>query len=181
MAKTTGKIAKRYARALLEYTPHGELKNVRDCLKVFVDSWVSNDELRDALGNPAYPLSNRSDALRAISQKFSPTAPSLQNFLVLLLQNNRLDGVEEIWKIFSSMIDELEKVLNVEVISAFEVSAAEQSEIKETMKSRFGGLATVRWETDPSLLGGLLIRSGDKQLDNSIRGSLEKVKAQILG
>ena len=77
------------------------------------------------------------------------------------------------------MIDALKKALSLKVTSAFAVPEEEVQSAKQKVQEAFGGLASIAWEVDKSLIGGVRIEAGDKVLDNSIKNSLEKIRAEL--
>lgn len=65
---------------------------------------------------------------------------------------------------------------SAEVTSALPLTPAEQETVKQDVLSRVGAQATVTFRVDPSILGGLIIRVGDKVLDGSVAGQLETLR-----
>ncbi|NIR66618.1 MAG: hypothetical protein GWN61_20120 [candidate division Zixibacteria bacterium] len=59
------------------------------------------------------------------------------------------------------------------------MTSEEQEVIKEDILSRIGETATVTFRVDPSILGGIIIRVGDKVLDSSISGQLAEMKQTL--
>lgn len=66
-----------------------------------------------------------------------------------------------------------------EVVSALPLTAAEQEAVKRDVMAKFGGAGSVTFRVDPSILGGLRVRVGDKVLDGSVAGRLEGLKASV--
>ena len=67
-----------------------------------------------------------------------------------------------------------------EVTSAVPLSDEEKDKVKEDVLSRLGSQATVTFRVDPSILGGLVIRVGDKVLDGSVSGRLEDIRQRMV-
>lgn len=65
---------------------------------------------------------------------------------------------------------------SAEVVSALPLTAEEQSTVKMDILSKMGSQNTVAFKVDPSILGGLVIRIGDKILDGSVLGKLDNLK-----
>ncbi len=179
MAKAEGKVAKRYAKALLELCAPAQLEAVRDALNEFAALWSSDMQLRGALLNPAIPANSRNAIVSDIAGKIRSGDKNFLSFLLLLVQNGRCNVLPEIARVFSTMIDELKKLLSLEITSAFEVPANEKGDLQSKIQSQYGAMASLTWKTDGSLLGGLLIRAGDKLLDSSVKGSLEKIRSRL--
>ncbi len=55
----------------------------------------------------------------------------------------------------------------------------EQAKVKEEVLSKLGGSATVTFKVDPSILGGLIVRVGDRVLDGSVAGKLENMRQTV--
>ena len=68
---------------------------------------------------------------------------------------------------------------SAEITSALPLSEVEQSTVKEDVLSKIGEQASVTFRIDPTILGGLIIRVGDKVLDNSVAGQLEELRQNL--
>ncbi len=180
MAQVSEKIAKRYAKALFELCEISQLDAAKVQLEVFSTAWDENSSLREAVLNPAFPLKERIDVITAVAQKVGARDERVINLLSVLTQNRRLNSLSAVAKIFASMIDDLRKALSLTITSAFPVPPEETASAKERVQSAFGGLASIAWEVDPELIGGLRIQAGDKLLDTSIKNSLERFRAELM-
>jgi ATP synthase F1 delta subunit len=67
----------------------------------------------------------------------------------------------------------------VEVTSALPLTSAEQDTVKKDVAAKVGGAPSVAFKVDPSILGGLIVRVGDKILDGSVAGKLEGLRASL--
>jgi F-type H+-transporting ATPase subunit b len=66
-----------------------------------------------------------------------------------------------------------------EVTSALPLTPAEQETVKKDVASKLGGSPSVVFKVDPNILGGLVVRVGDKVLDGSVAGKLEGLHASL--
>lgn len=66
-----------------------------------------------------------------------------------------------------------------EVTSALPLSSMEQETVKDDILSKIGEQATVTFRVDPNILGGIIIRVGDKVLDGSVAGQLEELRQEL--
>lgn len=180
MAGGEEKIAKRYARAYFEAAAPADLGGLREGLEELGAAWRGSADLRAALENPAVPLSERIAVARDIAGKIRPGDASFGNFLEIIVENKRLETLPAVSRAFGHMLDELRKLLALEVTSAFELGADEKQSFAKQIESKFGSLASITWRVDPQLLGGLQVKAGDRLLDNSIHGALEKMRASLL-
>jgi F-type H+-transporting ATPase subunit delta len=98
--------------------------------------------------------------------------PQQLNFIRVLVDNQRLLLLPEIVAIFEALKAEAEKTVNVVVDSAFELSAAQQEKIITSLKARMGHELKLVCKVNKELLGGVVIRAGDKVIDGSTRTRL---------
>jgi F-type H+-transporting ATPase subunit delta len=95
-----------------------------------------------------------------------------RNFVRVLVDSQRLLLLPEIVAIFEALRAEAEKTVNVVVDSAFELSAAQQEKIISSLKTRMGREIKLVCKVNKELLGGVVIRAGDKVIDGSARTRL---------
>ena len=68
---------------------------------------------------------------------------------------------------------------SAEITSALPLTESEQASVKQDVLSKIGDQATVAFRVDPSILGGLIIRVGDKVIDNSVAGQLDELRQRL--
>jgi F-type H+-transporting ATPase subunit delta len=77
--------------------------------------------------------------------------------------------------LFSQLKANLEASVDVEVVSAFDLTDAETQKIVSVLKGKLNKEINVHTKTDASLIGGVVIRAGDMVIDGSVRGRLNKL------
>jgi F-type H+-transporting ATPase subunit delta len=180
MTKRNGKVAKKYARALIGAYQPDQLDGVTAALDSVATTWEGSQELRDALSNPRVSRDERSQVLAAIAERIRPTDQLFKNTLLVVLENKRLTGLPEIATEFKSMVAALKKMLAVEISSAVEVSTSERTQLEQQLAKDFGSLSSVTWNTDSALIGGATVRAGDTVLDGSLAGALQRIKTELV-
>ena len=95
-----------------------------------------------------------------------------RNFIRVLVDNQRLLLLPEIVALFEALRAEAERTMNVVVDSAFELTAAQQEKIISSLKARMGREIKLVCKVNKELLGGVVIRAGDKVIDGSARTRL---------
>jgi F-type H+-transporting ATPase subunit delta len=108
--------------------------------------------------------------------KFSTEA---KNLIKLLAENRRLLLLGEIAAQYEDLRAEEEKTIDAEMISAFEVSAAQQKQIADKLKTRLGREVTLTCRVDSSLLGGAIIKAGDLVIDGSTKEQIQKLSIEL--
>ena len=102
-----------------------------------------------------------------------------RKLLVVLAANKRLDLLKEIQDQFEVLKAEEESTLDVEVISAFELSLEERERITAALFARYSREVQMTTKIDQGLIGGAIIRAGDTVIDGSVRGKLNKLEETI--
>jgi len=100
---------------------------------------------------------------------------SVKNFLDVLSSNGRLMLIPTIAEQYESLKAQHERTMRVTVSSAFEVSASEQALIEGALRNRLQREIEVETTIDSELLGGVVIRTEDTVIDDSVRGKLNKL------
>ena len=181
MASGSGKIARRYARSLFDICEPTEFDQMKSALISVAELWDENLELKAAFYNPTTSEQEKLNVVQDIAGRLFSGNEKFKNFLSLVAKNNRFFAIKEVSEVFSILVDQAKKLLSLEISSAFELDESEKQEIQNRIQKDFGSMASISWSIDPELLGGLLVKAGDRQLDGSVRGALEKLRTQLTG
>ena len=103
-----------------------------------------------------------------------------RNFLMILADNRRLALLPEIATLFNSFRAELERTIDINVSSAFELTDAQQQQLAQALSKKLDRNVRIDATLAKSLIGGLVVRTGDLVIDASVRGKLTKL-AESLG
>lgn len=98
-----------------------------------------------------------------------------KNLLKLLSQNKRLTALPEMVEAYNAYLAALEKICTVRVVTA--VPANEEFEIKlaKSLATRTQSEVKLHCEVDPDILGGAIVHIGDRVIDGSVRGKLNRL------
>ena len=170
--------ARRYAEAAFEVaTRDGQL----DAWRAELDqaAQLAGDERAlEVLANPAIPVEQRADALRDMLG--SRVSGPVQNLVQLLLRRGRIDQLPRVAAEFRRLDDRRQGVIHATVTSAAELTRDEVRALVARLEQQTGGRVALEEEVDPSLLGGLIVRIGDRLIDGSVRGRLERLRNQLI-
>jgi F-type H+-transporting ATPase subunit delta len=166
-----------YARALFEAAmEHDELDEVQEQLVIWSDALGENKDLQTFFFSPRFSSAEKKDAIRKIidggSERFL-------NFLELLAERHRLPATFRIRRSFDELWREEHKMLPVEVTSAVELDEELVRSIGERIQERTGRRIELTSRVDPNIIGGLVLRVGNKVLDASVQGRLQRLRKQI--
>lgn len=179
MSKVSGKIAKRYAKALFDAVNKADLDAYDSALTSLANTIKTLPALQDAVSNPAYKLSDRMNVAGDVASKINPSLSGFKNFAQLLIENGRFLNLPEISEVFSKTVSEYKKLLSLDITTAFTINDGEKNELSQKLEKQFGKIM-LNWEVDSSILGGMRVSSGDKLFDSSVRGALDSISEKLM-
>ncbi|MEM1080741.1 MAG: F0F1 ATP synthase subunit delta [Pseudomonadota bacterium] len=103
-----------------------------------------------------------------------------RHFLEVLMHYRRLPLIPEIFAQFETLRRASEHRLKVHVTSAIELDAGQREQLASRLQQRFGAEVDMDTDVDQDLLGGLIVRAGDRVIDASLRGRLEQLGRQLV-
>jgi F-type H+-transporting ATPase subunit delta len=173
--KTT--IARPYAKAAFEEAKASNRlgpwsKALRAAAMVVQDPRVHN-----LLGNPA--VSNAELAKLVIDLAGPQLDEPGRNFVQTLAENHRLAYLPEISTLFDELKDEAEGVIDVTVTSAAPLEHGQREVLSKALQRRLKRQIRLQCETDPSLIGGAVLRAGDLVIDGSVRSRLDRIAYEL--
>ena len=162
--------ARPYAQAAFdEAQKQNDLKGWSETLLAGAEA-VSNPEVATLISSPRAKANQVEEVMRALC---GVKPGSMQdNFIRLLGENGRLDVLPEIAAMYEVLRAEAEKAVDVTVSSAFELNDAQKQKITAALTKRMNRKITLHCETNQKLVGGIVIRAGDKVIDGSVRARL---------
>ena len=174
-------VARRYALALADVVIK---TNETDSVKTELKSWEqlinANSDLQTAFRSPAISHANKEKVLESLIAKTQPTKTTA-NFLRVLLRNSRLTEIGEINEKFSSVLEERSGVVAAQVTSARPLAENVKTEMKSNLEKMTGKTVNLNFETDETLIGGVVTRLGSTVYDSSVKTQLEELKQQMIG
>ncbi|EDX83883.1 ATP synthase F1, delta subunit [Synechococcus sp. PCC 7335] len=179
MSTATSEVAAPYAQALLSIAKSKDsVDETSQIASDFLALIKESEGLSDFLTNP---IANADAKKGVINQVLGDeTNAQMRNFLLLLVDKDRIYLVEPILKQFQSQVRELKQTVLAEVISAVELSDEQRETVRQKVQ-RITQAKAVDLETsvDPDLIGGVIIQIGSQVLDASLRGQLRRISLQL--
>ncbi|MGQ0643937.1 MAG: ATP synthase F1 subunit delta [Elusimicrobiota bacterium] len=171
--------AARYARALFAAARSAKADaKVREDLRRFDKLLRTDAGLARTLNHPMVPAAEKENLAKG---KLGAASPLFVRFLGLLLSKKRLGLLPFIVRAFEASADEADGVRKVQVKSAAPLSAAQTAELEKRLAAAWGGRVSAETSVDESLIGGLILRLGDRLWDASVRGRLRRMREGLLG
>ncbi len=171
-------IAKEYSKALFELALESKSeKKYEEALDVLIQVFSENPEYTLFLSSPSIPLDER---LRALNNAFSKKIPvEVISFVKLLCEKRYIKHFNECVSEYKNLLNEMNKCLTAEVISAVELNEQEKTALKEKLEKMSSHTVLLECRVDKSILGGLIVELDGKTFDASIKGHLDNIKDVI--
>lgn len=138
---------------------------------------VSHERVREALDNPA--LSANDEAGIVIDILDDELTEGCRNFVHVLAEYGRVSLLPEIWAQYELQKAHHEKTMDVEVVSAFDITEEEKQRLIDSLKRKLQREINLEAKIEKRLLGGVIIRAEDTVIDNSVRGKLDKLSRAL--
>ena len=133
-------------------------------------------ELESVLANPAIPLDQR---LNAAENVYASLSKPVRSLILLLVRRNRIEQLPRVAAEFRRLDDRRNGLTHATATSAAPLGAEETEAITARLEELTGGRIALETAVDPSLLGGVVVRVGDRLIDGSVRGRLERLRGQL--
>ena len=165
-------IARPYAQAVFGVAQkQADLKGWSAVLQTLSELWA-NEEVRAVISSPRV----KSEQLEGLMLQLVGNLNAEQsNFVKVLVQAGRLSVVLEIKEMYEVLRADAEKSAQIIVSSAFVLSDEQQQKIAVALKARLGRDIKLSCNVDKALLGGIVIRMGDKVIDGSANTRLTEL------
>lgn len=166
---------RRYAEAAFQLaTRDGTIEQWRRELEEA--SATAEGQLMDALANPALPLDER---LEAADRVFANLSQPVRNIVFLLVRRGRIEQLARVVAEFIRLDDRRQGITHATATSAAPLTDLEVRALTARLEQMTGGGVALATSVDESLLGGLIVRVGDRLIDGSVRGRLERLRFQL--
>jgi F-type H+-transporting ATPase subunit delta len=103
----------------------------------------------------------------------------MQNFVRVLAENHRLLLLPEIAAHYEEFRSAVENTVDVEVVSAVKLDAAQSDKLSAALAKRLKRNVRMKNSVDATLLGGAVLRAGDLVIDGSLKGRLERLATEL--
>lgn len=175
----TSGVADRYASSLFELALEaGVVEAVGADLDKFQALLDESDDLKRLVASPVFSAEDQSKAVAAIVAKAGIVSLA-GNFLKVVANNRRLFAVPGMIAAYRTIAAAHRGEVVAEVTSAHALDEAQETELKVALKSVTGKEVTIALTVDPSILGGLIVKVGSRQIDTSLRTKLSTLKLAL--
>ena len=174
------KVAEPYAEALFNSAKDNikSLRETKSDMGIVVKFLGNSSDLKKFLGNPLVARTLKKNAIKDILGNL--ISANTLNFLLLLVDRNRINFLEGIAQKFFELYYKEESIAIVRITSAISLSDEQESKLVENLRTIID-VKTVQLarRLDEKLIGGFIIEYGAKTIDLSIRGQFRKISVLL--
>lgn len=175
------RIAKRYARSLVDLAiEKGKLEAVRKDMEMINNLCENNRDFRLFLKNPIIHSFQKLNILRKI---FSSDVDDMTfRFIDIVTRKSRENVLPEIAEEFLVLYRKYKKIEVVEVTTPVKLDSKLRKEFEDLAKSHIekGWTVDLVEKVDEELIGGYIVKIGDRQIDDSVSAKLRDLKKQLI-
>lgn len=173
------KAASRYAKALIDLSvEQNSFEEIRNDMVLVEQVIDQNSELEAVLQNPVIPLDKKYSILESI---FGESVHKITNlYLKIIVDKGRSAILFDTTRAYIRQYNVIKGIITAEVTSAIALTDANKAEIVAIVKREMGAKEVlIKEKLNEALIGGFVLKVGDRQFDASIAGSLNKLKKEL--
>ena len=173
-------IARNYAQALFQAAePGNQTERFAAVLEALVGAIEADERVRQALDSPRVPKPTK---VRIVERALAEWAPErFVRFVVAVVRRGRQDMLGAISRQYQQLVDVKFNRVHASVTLARPADAALREEVQRRLSAALGKDVVPHFHENPALLGGVLVRVGDRVMDGSLRRRLKQLRRQMLG
>ncbi len=170
-------IAKPYANAVFEIAQqdksHDDWKAVLEASAVL----VADDQMQSYLDSPTTSKQDKGKTIQSLVARIVGRALNTKEneFLSLVLDNDRAAALPSILALFDDRSNSFDDAKAFTVISAYKLTATEEKNIVKDLAEKYNASVSIETSIDETLVGGLIIKLGDKVIDLSIKARTDEL------
>lgn len=173
----TRSTARRYAEAAFEIAERDDSMEAWLAAFAVAEERLTGADVTRLLANPAVPGTSRVEVLERILGDDVSGAP--RNLFMLMVRRGRFELLAGVIREFTRLYRRREGIVEATVTSAASLDARELEALRERLVAMTGSRVELQQDVDPALLGGIQVRVGDRLIDGSVRGRLERLRTDF--
>ena len=173
-----GRLSRRYGKALFELALEQKREDTTEQeIGQFLETYT-NSPLQTVLNNPAFDLDSRRAILLEVTKSLQLSTLSV-HFLSILLERDRLTYLSDIVTYYRSLLNAARGRVEAKVTGAAPLDAVLLERLRKALEAISGKEVVLHEETEPELLGGVMVELEGTIYDGSVRMQLQKMKQRI--
>ena len=167
----------RYAKAILDTAiSSGTAAKVNDDMSLIITTVDSNAELKEFLSSPIIDSNSK---MNVLTEVFASVQAETKSLFRLLQENKRFEILSSIATQFNALFDEMNGIEVAKVTTAFPITEDLEAKVLDKIATISNKKVTIENIVDPSIIGGFVLRIGDKQYNASVANRLQELKREF--
>lgn len=169
----------RYAGALFSLAEErDELSKVEQDLAAVSRVLEEHPQITRIVWNSTISAQDKEAALEKIFGRM--VSPVVLNFLKLLIKKNRFSEIASIQKSFHTRFEAKKKIREVTVLVSRSLTEEAEKKLRALLNKKLASEIRLAVKTDPSLIGGLVLRFDGREIDASYKNRLREIRQKLL-
>jgi F-type H+-transporting ATPase subunit delta len=178
MASGDLRAARRYSTALFRMAVNrNEAAEVAESLKTVTDLVTQSPELMTVLQHPRISRERKKELLKQVFE--NRVRADVEHFLILLVEKDRAEIIPHVARQFGILMDEHRHETDAEAITAVPLTDAQIDALRRQLQAATGYTVRLKTRVDEKILGGLIVRVGDRLIDGSSATRLQMMREQL--
>lgn len=172
-------ISKKYAQAIIETAKERNfVDKAYDDLKLLQEVYHSSSDLQKVSNSPAIDKEDKKSIFKEILK--DKISDEVLNLVYCLIDNNRIEIINALVESYHELMDNMQNISRVEVVSAVEIDEERKQKLQHTLEEKLKNKVSVEYSLNEKIMAGLIIKIGEKTIDLSLLSKLENMKKQVI-
>ncbi|MDX5346523.1 MAG: ATP synthase F1 subunit delta [Hymenobacteraceae bacterium] len=169
------RVASRYAKSLIDLASEkGELENINQDMLLFLNTLKNNSEFKLLLKNQIVKSDKKLAILHAVFE--GKVSKMTMMFFDIITRKGRENVLDFIATEFQSQYNLKKGIQKAKIITAVPLTPQLRNDFSQLVASQTGKLVQLEESVDASIIGGFVLKVGDKQIDSSVQNSIRKLR-----
>jgi len=178
MASGDLRAARRYSTALFRMAvKRNEVDEVAASLATVTEAVAQSPELMTVLHHPRISRERKKQLLKQVFE--NRVRADVEHFLILLVDKDRAEIIPNVARQFGILLDEHRRETDAEAITAVALTDAQKEALRQRLQAATGYSVRLTTRVDEKILGGLIVRVGDRLIDGSSATQLQMMREQL--
>lgn len=175
----TTQLSQKYAKAIFEVAvEENKIAEFGAELSAVGEAVEGHQELKLFISNPQVKAEAKKEVFGKLFKE--EVSPLVYNFFMLLIDKRREALLKEISLAYKALANEAQGVVEAKVTVASALSPEQKEKLVKKLEVTTGKKVVIETKIDQSILGGVIVRIGDKLIDGSVVRQMQALKAQLL-
>jgi len=171
-------VSKRYASALFDVAfEEKNYEKVREELDFVLACLEEEPQLYQLFKSPLITILEKKDVLTAIFK--DKLSQEVYNFLRIIIDKGREDYIEDIIKEYRTLVDTAKNKVEAMAITAIPMNKEDLLKLQVNLSMSSGKNIQLQNQVDPEIIGGVLVKIGDKVIDGTIKNRLARMEEEL--